>query len=254
VVQEDRVRLSAATAIAALVASAASVAAVAAGPPTPLSSAPSSSSSSGLKANPCKGVKNCVTVGGPWVAVPASGEVDFLLECPKRSGTIGGIDALSSSADVRVEWDGNIGSPVRPGTSTSFLAYFRAYSASGRAGVYQPYIGCIPSPKVNPRSTVSARVTRPGKDNVDRWQTTIDAKPGASQSVTRSCGKKGEHLLGGWNSVVFGATDAPSPALASKVHVTLTISKVAVVASIHTDAGMPSVAQAKVQVGAVCAK
>ncbi len=97
-------------------------------------------------------------------------------------------------------------------------------------------------------------MTRPGKDNLDRWQTQVDVKPGASQKVIRGCGKKGERLLGGWHSVAFGATEAPSPALASKVHVTLTISKVAVVASIQTDAGMPALVQARVQVGAVCAK
>jgi hypothetical protein len=240
------VRWASAGIVVALVAAAASAAALAAGPtPSGAASAP--------KANPCLGVKNCTAVAGPWVAVPASGESDFLLECPNRSGTIGGIDALSTSADVRVVWEGNIGSPVRPGTTTTFLALFHAYSARGSAGLFMPYIGCIPSPKASPRSTVSARVTRPAPAGLDHWQTLVNIASGSSKTVTRGCGK-GERLLGAWHTVAFGAGNPPSPALAGKVHVTLAVSSRAVVASIHTDAGMPIAALAEVQVGAVCAK
>jgi hypothetical protein len=248
-------RLAVLCSLACLVAAAASVAAFAATPKISSSAAaPSAQSNLGLKANPCKGVKNCVTVGGPWVAVPSSGEANFLMECPKRSGTIGGIDALATSADVRVVWEGNVGSPVRPGTTTTFLAYFHAYSTLGHDGLFQPYIGCIPSPKVNPRSTVSARIARPGPSGLDHWQTLVDIKGGTTQKVIRGCGGKGEHLLDAWQSVAFAASTAPSPELANKVHVTLTIAHGAVVASIRTDAGMPAVAQPKVQIGAVCAK
>jgi hypothetical protein len=251
-------RLAVACSLGCLVVATASVAASAASAKTPSSSgvsaSPSAPSSPGPKANPCKGVKNCVTVGGPWVAVPSSGEANFLMECPKRSGTIGGIDALATSADVRVVWEGNVGSPVRPGTTTTFLVYFHAYSARGQNGLFQPYIGCIPTPKVNPRSTLSARIARPGPGGLDHWETLVNVKSGTSQTVTRGCGKKGERLLDAWHSVAFGASVAPNPALANKVHVTVTIAHGAVVASIHTDAGLPAVAQPQVQIGAVCAK
>ena len=242
-------RVAVACSLVSLVAATATVATFAASPKKPASS----SKSSPLTANPCKGVKNCVTVGGPWVAVPPSGEANYLMECPKRSGVIGGIDALATSADVRVVWEGNVGSPVRPGTTPTFLAFFHAYSARGHDGLFQPYIGCIPSPKVNPRSTVSARITRPAPAGLDHWETLVDVKAGTTQKVVRGCGK-GERLLDAWHAVAFGATDAPSPTLASKVHVTLTTSRGAVVASIQTDAGMPAIAQPEVQIGAVCAK
>ena len=138
--------------------------AIAAGPPPPPGP---------LKANPCEDVKNCQSTAGPWVAVPASGEADFLLECPKRAGTIGGTDVLASSPDVRVVWEGNPGSPVRPGTTTVFFAFFRATSAHGKPGLFQPYIGCIPPQKVV-RATVSARITRPGNFLDRRY---VDGRP-----------------------------------------------------------------------------
>jgi hypothetical protein len=196
-------------------------------------------------------VKNCKSVAGPWVAVPASGEANFLLECPKRQGTIGGTDALVSSTDVRVVWEGNTGSPVRPGTTTIYFAFFRAASAHGRVGFFQPYIGCIPQQKVNPRSTVSARITRP-EGYLDRRQSLYAIKVG-TQTASQTC-KKGERLLSGWHAVVFGTAAAPDPALASKVHVVLTIANGKVVAAIQTDPGMPPAAHAELQLGAVCAK
>lgn len=208
--------------------------------------------SGGLEANPCKGIKNCITVAGPWVAVPATGEAGFLLECPKRSGTIAGTDVLGSSQDMRVVWDGIPGTPVRPGTSTRFFAFFRAASAAGKPGLFQPYIGCIPSPNATPRATVSARITRPTK-TLDRWQTLVNLKAGTRQTASRGCGKR-ERLIGSWHAVVFGSTSAPDPALADKVHVGLTVANGKVGASIQTDAGMPAGAQAEVQVGAVCSK
>jgi hypothetical protein len=197
------------------------------------------------------------------VAVPAHGEVTFLLECPKRQGIIGGFDALASSKDIRVSWDGKLGDgAVRPGTSTIGVALFRAESASGIAGSFQPVLGCIPPPKVNERSPLSAflaRVTKPGEP-LDRWQTSVDLRPGSQQTVARACGKNGkktEHLIDGWSAITFGTKDTttpPDPTLAGKVHVSLTVGDVRVVASVRTDASMPAGAIPKVQVGAVCSK
>ena len=98
---------------------------------------------------------------GPWVAVPAQGEASFLLECPKRQGTIGGVDALASSADVHLSWDARAAVPLKSGTTTGSIMFFRAGSAHARPGSFQPTLGCIPPPKTNPRSTLSARVTHP---------------------------------------------------------------------------------------------
>jgi hypothetical protein len=236
-------RVGQATAAIAVTALAAATAGLAAAPAVP------------LKANPCKGLKNCITVGGPWVAVPAQGEANFLLECPKRKGTVGGVDALASSQDVRMEWDAYLGAPLHSGTTTGSIVFFRAASAGGRPGLLQPYLGCVPTPPQNPRATTSARVvrvTRPGKP-VDRWQTTVTLHAG-HQTATRACGAKGERLLGGWQATAFRSADAPDPALAAKVHVSLTVGDGRVAVSIQTDAGISDAAFPEVQVGATCAK
>ena len=209
------------------------------------------------KANPCDGSEELQTVAGPWVAVPASGEAEFLLECPKRAGTIGGTDAL-------VELEGRprrVGGESREARfararTTDYFAFFRAGSAKGRAGLFQPYIGCIPQQKVNPRSTVSApdheagvtpgRVPRSSADAARpqgrrsrRPRRTARRASASSAAGTRSCS---------------APPRPPDPALANKVHVALTIAKGKVLAAIQTDAGMPPAAQAELQVGAVCAK
>jgi hypothetical protein len=211
------------------------------------------------KTKQCTGVKSCITVPGPWVSVPPNGEAIFLLECPKRQGLVAGLDALSTSKDILVSWEAKIGTPIRSGTSTTAIALFHAWSAKGKAGSFQPVLGCIPQPKVNERSTVSARITKPG-DPPDRWQTSVSLQPGRTQTVARACGKNGkktERLIGGWSAITFGTKDTttpPDPALASKVHLQLTIGDVRVVASVRTDASMPAGAIPKVQVGAVCSK
>ena len=206
-----------------------------------------------VKANPCFQVKNCKPTNGPWVAVPARGEADFLLECPKRSGTIGGIDVLSDKPDVRVTWQANPGSPVRPGTSTVFFAYFQAVSATGKPGLFQPYIGCIPEQRVKPRATVSARIpqiTRPGLF-LDRRQSSFTIRAGKTLTASEACGKN-ERLLSGWYAVVFATAKAPSDALGAKVHVSLSLTGGKVVALVQTDPGVPASASPGLQVGALC--
>jgi hypothetical protein len=202
----------------------------------------------------CKNIKGCVTVTGPWVAVPADGsQATFLLECTKRQGIIAGVDALASSTSVVVSWEANPGTPIRAGTSTGPYLLFHATATDGKAGVFQPFIGCIPPPKVSPRSTMSAKVTKPGKP-LDLWQSKVTLKPGKTVIGTRVCGKKGEHLVAGWQAVAFDTLNqAPNPDLAALAHVALTVGDARVVATVRTDHGMPPTAYPEIQVGAVCA-
>jgi hypothetical protein len=201
----------------------------------------------------CTKIKGCVTVTGPWVSVPADGQATFLLECPKRQGIIAGVDALASSTSVVVSWDAKPGTPIRAGTSTGSFLLFRANTTNGKAGVFQPFLGCIPPPKVSPRSTMSAAATKPGKP-LDLWQSKVTLKPGKTVIGTRICGKKGEHLVSGWQAVAFDTLNqAPNPELAAFAHVALTVGDARVVATVRTDHGMPLTAYPEVQVGAVCA-
>ena len=65
---------------------------------------------------------------------------------------------------------------------------------------------------------------------------------------------KHERLLSGWYAVVFGSVQAPNPALAAKVHVTLALTGGKVVATAQTDAGVPASTSPGLQVGALCAQ
>ena len=91
----------------------------------------------------CHNVRHCVSVIGPWVAVPAGGVATYLLDCPKRHGFVGGTDARASSSSVVVWFDGQIGSPVRQSVTTGPFLLFHATTTNGRPGSFQPTIGCV---------------------------------------------------------------------------------------------------------------
>jgi hypothetical protein len=212
------------------------------------------SSAAAPPTNQCKKIKGCVTVTGPWVSVPPEGEATFLLECPKRQGVIAGVDALSSSKKVAVSWDAKPGTPIRAGTSTGPWLFFRAVSTDNQRQVFQPFLGCIPPPKVGARSTLSARAVVKPANKIDRWKSFVKLQAGKTVTGSRTCGKKGEHLVGGWQAIAFDTLNQPpNPELAAKVNVELTVGDARVVASVRTDKGMPQFAFPEVQVGAVCA-
>jgi len=212
------------------------------------------SSSAAPPTNQCKKIRGCVTVTGPWVAVPPEGEATFLLECPKRQGVIAGVDALSSSKQLSVTWDAKPGTPIRAGTTTGPWLLFRALSTDNSRQVFQPFLGCIPPPKVGARSTLSARAVVKPNNKIDLWKSFVKLQAGKTVTGSRTCGKKGEHLVGGWQAIAFDTLNQPpNPELAAKVHVELTVGDARVVASVKTDKGMPQSAFPEVQVGAVCA-
>ena len=83
-------------------------------------------------ANECNGIPRCIPVAGPWVAVPAVGEVDFVLGCPLGRGIVAGTDALGSSTDIRATFDGILGSPIAFGRTTAPGRSSRSSAASPR--------------------------------------------------------------------------------------------------------------------------
>ena len=111
----------------------------------------------------CAGIPTCIDVPGPWVAVPASGEAKFLLDCPQRRGVVGGVDALASSRHIHVTFEGLLGGPVAPGRTTTRYAFFRAVSGNHREGLFEPRIGCIPSSAGGPQTTAYT-ITPAGKE------------------------------------------------------------------------------------------
>lgn len=201
-------------------------------------------------ANECAGLPRCIPVEGPWVAVPATGEAKFMLQCPQGRGVIAGTDALASTQDVRATFDAILGSPVSFGRSTSTSALFRAVSAHHRAGLFKPFIGCIPAP-TSVRNTIATKAMPLGAP-LDLRAVTLKLTPGLQRTVTVAC-PSGESLVDSWNATAFLNASPPSPALASAVTVKSRIVRDRVRLTIFASEALPLGAQAELQIGVRCA-
>jgi len=204
---------------------------------------------SGAAGNECNGVPKCISVPGPWVLVPRHGVATYLLECPARRGVVGGLDAQLTSQDVRLTFDGLLASPVAPGRTTTAYAFFRAVSAAGRQGAFEPRIGCIPSN--TQRNNTSARVSPLGAP-LDLVARTIAVHPGTVQTTTFGC-PRGEHLVGGWDATAFETSAPPQLALADAIRVQRATRKGQVEITVTASQTLSPAAQAQVQLGLECA-
>jgi hypothetical protein len=89
--------------------------------------------------NECKGLDVCISVPGPWVAIPAApatgvSTVSYQVTCPKRS-VAGGLDAVLGDLTLEVRFLGKLGSPVNPGISTAQRDLRRDVGARAPDGV-----------------------------------------------------------------------------------------------------------------------
>ena len=201
-------------------------------------------------AGECNGIPRCIPVEGPWVAVPASGEAKFMLQCPQGRGIIAGTDAQASSQDVRATFDAILGAPVSFGRSTNTTALFRAVSAHHHAGLFKPFIGCIPAPSAV-RNTIATKASPLGAP-LDLRAVTLRLTPGFQRTVTLAC-PNGETLVDSWTSTAFGSTVPPPPALASAVTVKSRIVKGQARMTIFASEALPRSVQAQLQIGVRCA-
>ena len=199
--------------------------------------------------NECRGIQQCIPVGGPWVYVHGTAETKFLLSCGTH-GVVGGIDALATSTAVRVAFEGRIGSPVSPGVTTTRSVLFRGRVSGARAGAFEPWVGCIPANAGGGRSTVSARLA-PGP-SIDRVARIVVVSPGEVKRASIAC-PVGEKLVGGWHAVAFRSKNAPSLRAAARVHVQHALAGRRVVATVAATDALSIDAHAVVQVGAECA-
>jgi hypothetical protein len=208
----------------------------------------------------CNKVKVCIHVVGPWVAVPATGEATWLLECPKRQGSVGGTDSRATSVHIHVWFDGQIGAPISQGVTTGAFLLFHAISDDGKAGAFEPLLGCIPIKKQSSsRSTLSARrvAAIPGTPvgiPLDPEATNVVLSAGSKQTASQACPKK-EVLVGSWNGLAFNTKGPPTNVAALLGMVTTTTSAEGglVKGAIQTSGSLPSSTAAEVQIGAVCA-
>ena len=199
----------------------------------------------------CHGIQQCIPVPGPWVVVPAHGTATYLLSCPGGRSVVGGTDAQVTSRAVHVGFDARLGAPVQPGVTTTRDAFFRAWSTSPPAQMFQPRLGCIPVQGGGGRSTVSARVSPPGPSLEDRSRIVLIG-PGTVKFARVGCNAS-EQLAGAWHAVAFRTKQPPKAFNWNQVSAShVVVGKKVVVTASSTD-GLSIDVHALVQVGAVCA-
>jgi hypothetical protein len=201
--------------------------------------------------NECRGIQSCIRVAGPWVVVPAHGKAVYLLTCPGGRSVVAGLDALVTSRDVRIGFDGRLSAPVQPGSTTTRYALFRAVSLSNHVQAFQPLLGCVPLQGGGGRSTVSAFVSPPGPSLEYRSRIAVLA-PGSIGFAKVSC-TASERLAGSWHALAFRTKNPPALDNAGRVHTsTVVVGKKVVVTASASD-GLSIDAHAIVQAGAECA-
>jgi hypothetical protein len=209
----------------------------------------------------CHSVNNCVSLIGPWVVVPARGQATYLLECPAKqhAGFVGGTDTRTSSPAVRVWFDGQIGSPIKQNITTGAALLFHAVTTNGKAGTFEPVIGCVRLRNQSPgRSTVSARhaAAAPGTaagPPLDFSARLLVLVPGTKQTKITSCAK-GAKLVDSWKALAFSAENPPSLAHVSDVSIDTVVTGNRVRATVETAPSLPFAPLAEVQIGAICTR
>jgi hypothetical protein len=207
-------------------------------------------------------------VVGPWVVVPARGVQEYLLDCPRRRGIVAGVDALASSSDVHVTFEGLLGGPIVPGRTTSRYVLFRFVSATHRRGLVQPRGGCIPlnpsapsttSFELSPSSPILAAPQRttmsvkalPGPP-LQLAATNLRLRPGVVRTTAIGCAG-GAKLVHSWTATAFRTAKMPPVALADAIRVTHAVEGKKVSVTIATSEALPPNAKAEVQIGVSCA-
>ena len=207
-------------------------------------------------ARECDGFQICVSVPGPWVAVPTTSStarrtVEYQLTCP-RGHIVGGLDARLSVRGIDVEFLGRLGSPVNPGITTTRSAVFRAtyVGQSDRAATFKPFIGCIPAAGGGTRVPTSVTAFAPGQP-VTRRVRTVRVRPGSTTIVQRCA--SAERVVGGSHAFAFETRNPPSASLVSGVSGSESTAGHSVVVRVSADAELAAV-RAFVQVHALCSR
>jgi hypothetical protein len=200
--------------------------------------------------NECKGLQACVPVAGPWVLAGGGSEVEFQLACPKGY-TVGGLDAELSTPALQVEFRGELGSPVNPGTTTANSAVFLGVLLRGRdaAATFRPHIGCIPGGGGGQRVPTAYDVYPPSRPAAPKM---LELAVHAGTSKHVAVCPPGQQLGGATYAITFDTPAPPTLALATSVHVTQTIRKGRVHLAVHAGPAVKGHV-VMVQVDLVCA-
>jgi hypothetical protein len=216
----------------------------------------------GKAADECNGLMACISVPGPWVAIPAPASSQpypstrWQLRCPE--GIVAGLDARLSDRAIDMEFSGLLGSPVNPGiTTTNAVVFTGTYTGRRRSPTsYRPYIGCIrggggsrtPTRYV-PTATRSSDAFRPGKPTILRVRN-VRLAPGALARTEHRC-RTGERLVRVTHAVGLFTRQPPSAAQLASIRVTRAVraGRILVAASRQ---GIPRGTNVVLQIQALC--
>lgn len=207
----------------------------------------------GGAADECRGLQTCIPVTGPWVLTQRSAPGEYLITCPTGS-VVGGLDALATTSNVRVDFVGQVGAPVSPGVTTTRNALIRGTLVGKKPAraVFQPYLGCIPTAGGGGRQTTSARaVVRPGAP-LAHYAKNLIVHPGAVSFGAVSC-PAGSQLVRSWDVMFFKTKNPPSLAQASLVHARKIVVGNRAGVTVEATDGLSLDVHAAVQVGVECA-
>jgi hypothetical protein len=213
-------------------------------------------------AGECRGLDVCVSVPGPWVAVPAASArrasvVHYQLTCPKRH-VVGGLDALMADRTLEVKFLGNLGSPVNPGITTRRSAVFVATFARQRRTSFRPFLGCIPQSGGGGRETtsytpfsLSPTAVRPRPPERRVW--TFRLRPGQTRQFAARCAPT-ERLVGSSHAVGFRRKAAPSSSIMGGVDAQRSAGGDRVDVTAARGRAVPRGTRVEVQLHLLCAK
>jgi hypothetical protein len=207
----------------------------------------------GGAANECRGLQACIPVAGPWVLASRSAPGEYLITCPEGA-VVGGLDALSTTPNLRVDFVGQVGAPVSPGVTTTRNALFRGTLAGTKPAraVFQPYLGCVPTAGGGGRQTTSARaVVRPGAP-LQHYAKNVLVHPGAVSFGTVACPAPSK-LVRSWSVLFFKTNKPPSLAQAALVHARRIVSRHGAGITVEATDALSLDVHAGVQVGVECA-
>ena len=214
-------------------------------------------------AGECRGLDVCVSVPGPWVAVPGASVrqasvVHYQLTCPRRH-IVGGLDALLSDRRLDVKFLGNLGSPVNPGITTGRSVVFVATYARQWRTSFRPFLGCIPQSGGGGRETTSytpfsaATPAAVAPQPPQRRVRTLRVLPGSGRSLSARC-PGAERLVGTSHAVGFRRKAAPNAAVMGGVSVSRSVRPGSVALSATRSSAVPRATRVEVQVHLLCAK
>lgn len=207
-------------------------------------------------ADECRGLMACISVPGPWVAIPApargrpSALARWQLRCPE--GIVAGLDARVSDRAVDVGFVGLLGSPVNPGITTRDSVVFTGTYAGLRpiATSFRPFLGCIRGGGGG-RTPTRAQAFRPGQPLSFRTRT-LRLRGGSLTRGTHRC-RPGERLLEASHAAGFFTPEPPPAAQLALVRVTRAVRRNTIFVAASRQ-GVRRGVTVVVQIQALCAR